>query len=171
MAHYRKGVAMATRIVQGIGICALMLSVAACRSETPPAAESSAAPAADASHSGHVGGKVFFVSPKNGDTIKASHRFEFGSDMFTIAAVPEGEVKPEAVRAGLGHYHLGLDTDCLPAGQAIPKGDPTWIHFGTGNNNIEMQLKPGPHKFSVQAGDDLHQAVAGLCETISVTVQ
>ncbi len=164
---------MATRIAIGLAVSALTLSVAACRSEAPPAAESQAAPApaADASHAGHTGGKVFFVSPKNGETIKTTHRFEFGSDMFTIAAVPEGEVKPEAVRAGLGHYHLGLDVDCVAAGQAIPKGDPTWIHFGSGSNFIEMQLKPGPHKLSVQAGDDLHRGVEGLCETISVNVQ
>jgi hypothetical protein len=84
--------------------------------------------------------------------------------------VPEGEVKPEAVRAGMGHFHLGVDADCLPAGATIPKADP-WIHFGTGSNFIEMNLTPGPHKFSVQAGDDLHRTVEGLCETISVTVQ
>jgi hypothetical protein len=114
---------------------------------------------------------VFFVSPKNGETIKTSHRFEFGSDMFTIAAVPEGEIKPEQVRAGIGHYHLGLDVDCVPAGQEIPRGNPTWVHFGTGNNFIDMEgLTPGQHKYSVQAGDDVHRGMAGLCETITVTV-
>jgi hypothetical protein len=31
-----------------------------------------------------------------------------------------------------------------------------------------MQMTPGMHKFAVQTGDDLH--LAGLCETITVTV-
>ena len=120
---------MVTRAVHVVAIAALMLSVAACRGDAPPAESSqppaAGAPAADASHAGHTGGRVFFVSPKNGETIKPGHRFEFGSEMFTIAAVPEGEIKPEQVRAGLGHYHLGVETDCVPAGQVIPRGDPT----------------------------------------------
>ena len=43
------------------------------------------------------------------------------------------------VRENTGHYHLGVDTDCLPAGSAIPKANP-WVHFGKGNDNIDMQL-------------------------------
>jgi hypothetical protein len=110
---------------------------------------------------------VFFVQPANGATVKSPVQFVFGSDQFTIAAVPAGEVKE--VRAGTGHFHLGVDADCLAAGAVIPKAQP-WIHFGDGKNTIEMQLTPGPHKFSVQAGDDLHATMAGLCETISITV-
>jgi hypothetical protein len=81
--------------------------------------------------------------------------------------VPAGEVKE--VRAATGHFHLGVDTDCLPPGTVIPKAQP-WIHFGDGKNTIEMQLTPGAHRFAVQAGDDLHTTTAGLCETIAVTV-
>lgn len=131
------------------------------------AAPATAASAADATHAGHVGGRVFFVSPKDGATVKSPVTFEFGSEMFTIAAVPQGEVTE--VRAGTGHFHLGVDTDCLPAGSVIPKANP-WIHFGDGKNVIEMQLTAGPHKLSVQAGDDKHATMTGLCETINVTV-
>jgi Domain of unknown function (DUF4399) len=165
---------MVSRVARGVGVGALTLCVTACgggapqpESESQPAA---AAAPADASHAGHTGGRVFFVSPKDGETIKTNHRFEFGSEMYTIAAVPEGELTPEQVRAGVGHYHLGLDVDCVPAGQEIPRGNPTWVHFGTGNNFIEMPLKPGQHRLSVQAGDDLHRGVEGLCETITVNV-
>jgi hypothetical protein len=157
---------------------ALTLSVAACRSETTQVAEGpGAAPAADASHEGHVGARVFFVEPKNGSTVTSPVNFVFGNDQVQISPVPAGEVTE--ARADMGHYHLGVDADCLPAGTAIPKAEAgetpgnagSWIHFGTGNNTIEMSLTPGPHKFSVQVGDDLHRAVEGLCEAISVTVQ
>jgi hypothetical protein len=116
---------------------------------------------------GQPGGRVFFKEPANGATVKSPVRVVFGSDMFTIAAVPEGEV--QQVRANTGHYHLGVDTDCLPVGTEIPKADP-WIHFGKGNDFIDMQFKPGPHKLVVQAGDDKHATMTGLCETISITV-
>lgn len=160
---------MSNGFVRGLvmGMCAV--SMVSCTSRAPepePAAETSAAE----SHEGHTGARVFFVSPKDGETIKTTHRFEFGAEMYQIAAVPQGELTPEQVRAGMGHFHLGVDKDCVPAGETIVRGTPDWIHFGTGSNFIEMQLKPGPHKFSVQVGDDLHRGVEGLCETITVTV-
>ena len=154
---------MSIRFVTGVAIAALSIGAAACNkpSEAPAATE------AAADHGGHVGGRVFFVSPKNGDTIKAGHRAEFGSEMFTIAAVPQGEVTE--VRPGTGHYHLGFDTDCLPAGTVIPKADP-WQHFGTGSNRTEINLPPGQHKLTLQIGDDKHATMTDLCETITVTV-
>ena len=111
--------------------------------------------------------RVFFAEPQDGATVKSPVHVVFASDMFTIAAVPQGEVKE--VRANTGHYHLGVDTKCLAPGTVIPKADP-WIHFGMGNNSIDMQLTPGQHTLVVQAGDDKHMTAMGLCESITVNV-
>ena len=54
-------------------------------------------------------------------------------------------------------------------GTAIPKAAP-WVHFGDGKSVIDMQLPPGPHKLTLQIGDDLHRTMTGLCQTINVTV-
>ena len=99
-------------------------------------------------------------------TVLAAGSGAFGSDQITISPVPETVDKP---RPGMGHHHLGVDTDCLPAGEVIPKASP-WIHFGTGKTVIEMQLSPGPHKFALQLGDDQHRTIQGLCQVINVTV-
>jgi hypothetical protein len=99
--------------------------------------------------------------------VKSPVHIVFASDMYTIAPVPPGEVAQ--VRSGTGHYHLGVDTKCLEPGAVIPKADP-WIHFGMGNNTIDMQLTPGQHTLVVQAGDDKHMTAMGLCETITVNV-
>ena len=164
---------MTCRVV-GALILTGSLAVAACGGSSPEsqpastAAAPAAAPAAD--HSTHPGGgKVYFAEPKNGATVKSPVHVVFAADMFTIAAVPPGEIAPEAVRANTGHFHLGVDTDCLPAGSVIPKANP-WVHFGKGDNTIEMQLGPGPHKLVVQAGDDRHATMTGLCEVINITV-
>ena len=155
--------ALVTLIAAGCGRNESQTAVVEERGEAP-----AAAPAADATHpGGHVGGRVYFVAPKNGDTIKTNAKLEFGSDDFEIGAVPAGEVKE--ARAGIGHFHLGVDTDCLPAGQVIPKADP-WIHFGDGKRVIDMTFTPGKHKLAVQIGDDMHRTLAGMCETIEVTV-
>ena len=152
---------MGNRIAKAIVLGAWTLAVAACSgSQAPPASGTSAGAAA---------GKVFFVSPKSGATIKPMSTIEFGSSGTTVSAVPPGELKPEQVRPGMIHYHLGVDTDCLPVGVAIPKADP-WIHFGDGKSVIEMSLTPGQHRLAVQAGDDLHRTLPGLCEVINVTV-
>jgi hypothetical protein len=149
---------MSHRVVTGSVVAALALFVAAC-SESAPSGGSTAGAR-----------RVFFVQPKNGDTIKSMSSIEFGSSGTTVGAVPPGELKPEQVRPNIIHYHLGVDTDCLPDGVVIPKADP-WIHFGDGKNVIEMQLQPGSHRLAVQAGDDLHRTLPGMCEVISVTVQ
>ena len=149
---------------------ALALTVAACGSPAaPPAATTAPAASTAPAATPAAAGRVFFVAPKDGATIKPLSTVEFGSSGVTVAAVPPGELTPAQVRPQTIHYHLGTDTDCLPAGTAIPKADP-WIHFGDGKNVIEMSLAPGPHRIAVQAGDDRHITIAGLCEVINVTV-
>lgn len=145
------------RVIKGVVVAAFALGVTACAEK-----------AAEAPHSG-AHGRVYFAQPKNGDTIKPMTMIQFANEGVTIAAVPPGTITPEQVRPGMTHYHLGVDTDCLPAGQVIPKADP-WIHFGDGKNEIEMQMKPGQHKLVLQSGDDMHRTIEGLCETITVNV-
>jgi hypothetical protein len=149
-----------------LGLCTVI--AAACGgAETPPASTTASAPAA--APASPPATRVFFVAPTTGATIKPLSTIEFGSSGVTVAAVPPGELKPEQVRAATIHYHIAVDSDCLPAGTVIPKADP-WVHFGDGKNVIEMSLAPGAHRLTVQAGDDMHRTIAGLCETINVTV-
>jgi hypothetical protein len=150
-------------------MAALALAVAGCQSSTPPAAPAPGASTAPAGGSAPPAQRVYFVRPKNGETIKPMSTIEFGNSGVTISPVPPGNITPDQVRAGMTHYHLGVDTDCLPPGTIIPKADP-WIHFGDGKNVIEMSLTPGPHKLVLQSGDDMHRTLPGLCETINVTV-
>ena len=159
---------MSSRLFTGLAVAAFAIGSAACQSETPQ--QSEAPSASTESHEGHTMARVFFVSPKDGETVKSPVRFEFGNENYQIAAVPEGEITAEQVRAGMGHFHLGVDQPCLPPGVEIPRGKPDWVHFGTGNNNIEMNLTPGQHTFAVQVGDDRHYTVEGLCETITINV-
>jgi hypothetical protein len=157
------------KIVSAVMLGLSIVIVAACGgADTPPASGTTAsapAPAAPAS----AATRVFFVTPTTGATIKPMSTIEFGSSGVTVGAVPPGELKPEQVRPNTIHYHIAVDADCLAAGTVIPKADP-WVHFGDGKKVIEMSLAPGPHRLTVQAGDDMHRTIAGLCETINVTV-
>ncbi len=160
------------RILGGALLAAFTVTAAACGSSEPPPAEDHAAHpagAADAPATTPGGRRVFFVQPKDGDTIGTMASFEFGVENVTIGAVPPGELTEADVRDGILHHHLGVNTECLAPGMEIPKAEP-WIHFGDGKNVIEMALTPGEYKFALLAGDDLHRAIDGLCEVITVTV-
>ena len=112
--------------------------------------------------------RIFFIEPKNNATVKSPVHLKFGIENYKIAAVPEGDVK--TARPGVGHYHVGVEQDCLKPGETIVKGTPQWVHLGKGDTEMDMQLTPGKHKLSLQLGDDLHNTVQGLCSTITVNV-
>lgn len=118
--------------------------------------------------SGSATPRVFFVEPKDGAMVKSPVHLKFGVENYQVAAVPDGTVT--TARPGVGHYHVGVDQDCLASGTTIVKGTPSWVHFGKGNSEIDMQLTPGPHKLSLAMGDDLHNQVPNLCQSINVTV-
>src|SRR5262249_42734970 len=112
--------------------------------------------------------RVFFIEPKTGATVTSPVHMKFGAENFQIAAVPEGDVKQS--RPKLGHYHIGVDTNCLPPNTVIPKAAP-WVHFGDGKSEFDLQLPPGKHKIALQIGDDLHKTLPRLCSTITLTVK
>ncbi|HEX3702698.1 MAG TPA: DUF4399 domain-containing protein [Vicinamibacterales bacterium] len=112
--------------------------------------------------------RVFFVEPKNHAKVTSPVHMKFGSEGIEISPVPAGEVT--TTRPGVAHYHVGIDTPCLPPGKTIVKGTPSWVHFGKGETEFDTQLTPGPHKLALQLGDDLHNTIAGACSTITVNV-
>jgi hypothetical protein len=85
----------------------------------------------------------------------------------TLIVAPAGDVK-----AGAGHLHIMVDTDCLAAGQVVPKDD-THLHYGKGQMEAELVLPPGTHTLCLQAADGAHIALAGegMTQRITVTVK
>jgi hypothetical protein len=159
------------KYLAGLALVGGAIAVSACGSEAPPAESGAkpappavAAPAAKPAASGKP--RVFFVEPQEGATVKSPVRLRFGIEGYEIGAVP---ANVEKARPGVGHHHVAVDSDCLPPGSVIPKAAP-WVHFGDGKNEIDMQLPPGPHKLTLQLGDDAHTTIEGLCASINVTV-
>src|SRR5262245_51578291 len=114
--------------------------------ETPAPAEPAAStPAAPPP----AGPRVFFVEPMDGATVKSPLHVVFGIENYVVSPVPQGAT---AGRPGMGHHHLGIDTDCLPPGTPVPQANP-WRHFGAGQTEVDVPLQPGPHKLTLQLGD------------------
>ena len=157
--------------VQSLPLIAFVVTASACGgAEQPPAQPAADAPAA-APAPAPAQRRVYFVEPQNNATVTSPLHVRFGLEGYELAPVPEGTITPDQVRAGMGHHHLGIDMDCLPPGTEIVKGTPSWIHFGTGATEIDVQLEPGTHRLTLQLGDDLHRTIEGFCETITVNVE
>jgi Domain of unknown function (DUF4399) len=154
----------------GFAALAGALVLAACSSSEPAKPAESAPAPASAPPAAAVSAtpRAFFVEPAAGASLKSPVHFKFGSEGVIISAVPPDPIT--SVRPGTGHYHLGIDVDCLSSGTEIVKGTPAWVHFGKGDDVFDSQFAPGPHKVSLQVADDKHVAMPGLCSTMTINV-
>ena len=148
----------------------LAIGLVACgggEGEAEPMEEAPAASAASMEDRSSSMPSVSFVTPMDGATVSSPVAMEFIVSNLNISPVP---AEVEMPREGMGHHHVGIDTECLPVGEAIPKADP-WVHFGDGSKVFETLLEAGRHTLTLQIGDDEHMTQDGLCTTISITVQ
>ena len=151
-----------------LALMAAVVVTAGCGSNEPasqPPAPASQPPAPASQPP--AGPRVFFEEPQDGAMVQSPVRLRFGIENFEIAPVPPDTV--EKARPGMGHHHVGVDTECLPVGSVVPQAAP-WVHFGDGKNEIDMQLPSGSHTLALQIGDDLHTTMTGLCSSINITV-
>ena len=96
-----------------------------------------------------AGAEVYIISPKDGATVGQEFTVSFGLKGMGVA--PAG-VKKE----GTGHHHLLIDVqDLPPAGQVIPK-DESHVHFGNGQTETTLKLKPGTHTLQLELADENH---------------
>ena len=136
--------------VRSMPLAAFVVAASACGGSEPPAEPAADMPAAaPAPAPAAPARRVFFVEPQDGATVKSPVKARFGLEGYELAAVPEGTITADQVRPDMGHHHLGIDMDCLPPGTEIVKGTPSWVHFGTGATEIDVQLEPGTHKLTL----------------------
>jgi hypothetical protein len=94
------------------------------------------------------GAEVYFAEIKDGATIPTKVTIRFGLREMGVA--PAGSDRPNS-----GHHHLLIDTDLPALDQPIPN-DFNHLHFGTGQTEAEITLKPGPHTLQLLFGDKDH---------------
>jgi len=95
------------------------------------------------------GAAVYIISPDNRATVGQEVTVRFGLKGMGVA--PAGVAKEHT-----GHHHLLVDVKELPAaGQPIPN-DANHIHFGGGQTETTLKLKPGTHTLQLELGDQNH---------------
>jgi hypothetical protein len=71
-----------------------------------------------------------------------------------------------------GHHHLIIDAKAPALDAPIP-ADATHVHFGKGQTETTVELKPGKHTLQLVLGDQLHvpHDPAVVSKVITVTVK
>lgn len=111
------------------------------------------------------GQKVFFANLEDGDVVTSPLTVEFGVEGMEV--VPAG-----AIEDNKGHHHLLINHDFVAAGNVIPAGDSTLIHFGKGQLSTEVNLAPGDHKLTMQFANGAHMSYGEkMSATINISVE
>jgi len=94
------------------------------------------------------GAEVYFIDLKDATTVPAKLKIYFG--LRNMGVAPAG-----SDRENSGHHHLLIDTELPPLDQPIPN-DFNHLHFGAGQTETEITLKPGAHTLQLLMGDKDH---------------
>ncbi|HEX5757134.1 MAG TPA: DUF4399 domain-containing protein [Arenimonas sp.] len=109
--------------------------------------------------------KLYFISPKDGETLSGPVTVRFGLSGMGVA--PAGTVAEHT-----GHHHLVIDAPLPAADQPIPN-DAKHLHFGKGQTEAVVTLAPGKHTLQLLLGDHSHipHDPPVVSERITITVE
>lgn len=111
------------------------------------------------------GARAYIISPADGATVSSPVKVQFGLDGMEV--VPAGTDK-----ANSGHHHMLIDTAAPAMDKPIPKDD-NHVHFGKGQTESMVDLKPGKHTLQLMLGDKAHvpHSPPVMSDKITITVQ
>lgn len=111
------------------------------------------------------GAKSYIISPKKGQTLKSPVKVIFGLTGMGVA--PAGVKYPNS-----GHHHLLINTKIPSENVALPASESV-RHFGKGQTEVTLKLKPGKHTLQLVLADHLHIPHQPIVksEAIEITVK
>lgn len=106
--------------------------------------------------------RVFFVSPDNGAKVKNPVKLVFGVEGMGIRKALE-DINDKTT----GHHHIIVDGGYVEKDQPVP-ADAKHIHYGGGQTETEITLKPGKHTLTMQLADGAHRSYG---KELSATIE
>ena len=94
------------------------------------------------------GAEVYFFNLRDGDVVPSKLKINFG--LRNMGVAPAGSDRDNS-----GHHHVIVDAETPPLDQPIPN-DFNHLHFGTGQTEAEIVLRPGEHTLQLIMGDKNH---------------
>jgi hypothetical protein len=149
----RRGASLRGRVAFGMACAALIVGLAA----TGIQAQEPAFIPLPASAS------VKIVEPVMGATVRSPVKVVFSVSGTTVK--PAGPVE-----GGTGHHHLLINEGPTPEKVIVP-ADATHLHFGKGQTETTVELKPGSYTLTLQFADGLHRSYGPKgAHSIKITV-
>lgn len=111
------------------------------------------------------GAEVYFINLKDGSTVKSPVLVQFGLKGMGVA--PAGTAKENT-----GHHHILVDVENPNLEMPIPTDD-NHKHFGAGQTETSLELKPGKHTLQLVLADLSHfpHKPAIISKKIHITVK
>ncbi len=106
--------------------------------------------------------KVMILEPADGAEVSSPLTVKFGISGMEIA--PAGTDKPNS-----GHHHLIIDSRVDDLKNAIPADD-AHKHFGKGQTDTTLDLKPGKHTLQLVLGDKNHIPHDPVVQSAVITI-
>ncbi|MEO8012001.1 MAG: DUF4399 domain-containing protein [Dokdonella sp.] len=133
---------------------------------TLPASAADPTPAMIERTKAPAGVELYFISPRDGETLGTEVTVTFGLKGMGVA--PAG-----ITLAKTGHHHLLIDLASPPPVDAPIPADAQHVHFGGGQTQTTVKLTPGEHTLQLNLGDALHRQFDPpiLSEKITITVK
>lgn len=96
-----------------------------------------------------LGASVYIISPIDGDIVSSTFTVRFGLRGMGIAPAGIDRVKT-------AHHHLLIDTKVLPNLTKPLQATDKVRHFGGGQTETQLTLKPGKHTLQLLLGNYAH---------------
>lgn len=106
--------------------------------------------------------KVYIIEPKDGATVSSPVKVVFGLSGAGVS--PAGYNKE-----GTGHHHLLIDGPTVDYTQPLPATDQI-KHFGGGQTETTLDLKPGKHTLQLLFADWKHQPFNPSVQSDKITI-
>lgn len=109
-------------------------------------------------------GKVWFSEPSDKAEVTGPVKFSMQVEGMTVK--PAGTMEE-----GTGHFHILINKEAMAAGQAIIN-DEFHKHYGKGQTEDTLDLKPGDYRITLQFADGAHISYGSAwSQTISLKVK
>jgi Domain of unknown function (DUF4399) len=108
--------------------------------------------------------ELYIIYPRDGQRIRGAFPVRFG--LRNMGVTHAGDATPN-----MGHHHLLVDVDePIDPTEPLPT-DRQHLHFGAGQTETRLDLKPGRHTLQLVLGDAEHRPFKPLLMSKKVTIQ
>lgn len=109
------------------------------------------------------GAKVYIIEPADGAEVSSPVRVVFG--LAAMGVAPAG-----INQTGTGHHHLLIDSPEIDYTKPLPASEQI-VHFGGGQTEASIELKPGTHTLQLLLGDWKHQPHNPPVQSEKITIR